>query len=157
MSAKKKVVLLEVKGVLPTTSGCGVFLGNPVKTIVIYIDATVGLAITMALRNEPRERPQTHDLLAAALSGLGAQIERVVINDCTGGVFYARLFITAENELYSRKIIELDARPSDSIALACAAHAPIYMSEDLWDTMEDNTSLLHSMDQDTNPGRGIDS
>ena len=122
----KSVVQVEVKNVLATSAGSAVFLGNADKVFVIYVDHSVGSAINMFLHGTPKPRPQTHDLFADVLTALGAHVERVVINDFTDTVFFARLIIVAENELEERKIIEIDARPSDSIALAVQAEAPTW-------------------------------
>jgi bifunctional DNase/RNase len=121
----KPVVLVEVKNVLATSAGSAIFLGNDEKVFVIYVDHSVGSAINMFLHGTPKPRPQTHDLFADVLTSLGAHVDRVVINDFTDTVFFARLIIIAENELDERKIVEIDARPSDSIALAVQAGAPI--------------------------------
>ncbi|MDP4850007.1 MAG: bifunctional nuclease family protein, partial [Verrucomicrobiales bacterium] len=93
----------------------------------------------------PKPRPQTHDLFADVLTALGARVERVVINDFTDTVFFARLIIVAENELDERKIIEIDARPSDSIALAVQAEAPIYVASHVWEAVEDMSIVLKKM------------
>lgn len=146
MAKTNPVVQVEVKAVLPTSGGCAVFLGNPKKIFVIYIDHSVGLAITLAMRQEPKERPQTHDLIGSILAGLGAKVQRVVINHFHDGVYYARLILEAENELYSRKILELDARPSDSLALAVQAKAPIYITREVWDNVEDMTAMYQKME-----------
>ena len=127
---------------LPTPGGCAVFLGNDTKSFVIYIDEAIGEAISMAIKQISRERPQTHDLIAQMLKGLGAKVERVVINEVHDAVFFARLILSMENELYQRKIVELDARPSDSIAIAAQVRAPIYVSSDVWDEVEDMTETL---------------
>lgn len=151
MPAEKQVIQVEIKAVLPTSGGCAVFLGTPQKTFVIYIDHGVGLAITMAMRQEPRERPQTHDLISSILAGFGAKIERVIINDFKAGVYYARLVLVAENELYERKIVEIDCRPSDGIALAVAARAPVYVSKHVYDDAEDMGELLQRMEERGSP------
>ena len=150
-AADKQVIQVEVKAVLPTSGGCAVFLGNADKVFVIYIDHSVGLAISMAMRREPRERPQTHDLIASILAGFGGRIERVIINDFKAGVYYARLVIVAENELYERKIVEIDARPSDCIALAVGAKAPLYVTRPVWDDAEDMSDLLQRMEERGTP------
>ena len=80
----------------------------------------------MFLHGTPKPRPQTHDLFGDVLIALGAKVERIVINDFTDTVYFARLIIGAENEVQARKIVEIDARPSDSIALAVQANAPIF-------------------------------
>ena len=141
----KSVVQIEVKNVLATSAGSAVFLGNADKVFVIYVDHSVGSAINMFLHGTPKQRPQTHDLFADVLTALGARVERVVINDFTDTVFFARLIIVAENELDERKIIEIDARPSDSIALAVQAEAPIYVASHVWEAVEDMSIVLKKM------------
>lgn len=141
----KSVVQVEVKNVLATSAGSAVFLGNAEKVFVIYVDHSVGSAINMFLHGTPKPRPQTHDLFADVLTALGAHVERVVINDFTDTVFFARLIIVAENELDERKIIEIDARPSDSIALAVQAEAPIYVASHVWEAVEDMSIVLKKM------------
>ncbi len=147
MAKAPPVVEIEVKAVLPTSGGCAVFLGNDQKVFVIYIDHSVGLAISMAMRGETKERPQTHELIGAMLAGFGAKVDRVIINHFADGVYYARLILIAENELYERKILEIDARPSDSLALAIAASAPVYLTQNVWNDVEDVTELYQKMQQ----------
>jgi bifunctional DNase/RNase len=141
------VLEIEVRAVLPTSGGCAVFLGNEEKLFVIYVDQTVGAAITMFMRSTPKPRPQTHDLIADILLALGAKVDRVVINEFNDGVYYARLIISAENELHERKIVELDARPSDSMAMAIQQHAPIYITRNVWDDVEDMSEVLRKMEE----------
>lgn len=147
MAKDNPVIEIEVKAVLPTSGGCAVFLGNAEKVFVIYIDHTVGLAISMAMRGETKERPQTHELIGSLLAGLGARVDRVIINHFADGVYYARLILIAENELYERKIVEIDARPSDSLALAVQAGAPVYLTPSVWEAVEDVTELYQKMEQ----------
>ena len=135
---------LEVKVLAlgATNGGCTVFLGNEDKVFVMFVDQSVGTAITMFMQDTPTERPLTHDLVANILRALGAKIERVIVNDLQRGIYYARLVLSAENELQQKKVIEIDARPSDCIAMATAQHAPIYVSLDVWDEVEDMTEVL---------------
>ena len=141
------VIEIEVKAVLPTSGGSAVFMGNVEKVFVIYIDHAVGLAISMAMRGEAKERPQTHELIGSILAGLGAKVDRVIINHFADGVYFARLILIAENELYERKIVEIDARPSDSLALAVQAGAPVYLTKDVWEAVEDVSELYAKMEQ----------
>src|ERR1700757_3226926 len=120
----KTVIEVQVRAVLPTSGGCAVFLGNTDKVFIIYVDQTVGSAITMFMREISKERPLTHDLMAHLLTALGAKVDRVIINDLKNATYYARAIIRAENELQQKKIIELDARPSDCIAIATPQKAP---------------------------------
>ena len=135
------VVPVSVKGVMPTSSGCAVFLGNEVKTFVIYVDQGIGEAIQHAVDNVQADRPMTHDLMLAILDGLGAEVERIVINHVDGGTFFARLILSMENEL-GHKIIELDARPSDSIVMALSSTKPIYVAQTVIDSVDDMTEIL---------------
>ena len=82
------------------------------------------------------------------MRALGAKIDRVVVNDLKDGTYFARLVLSAENESQQKKIIEIDARPSDCIAMATAQHAPIYVSLDVWDEVEDMTEVLRKMQQE---------
>jgi uncharacterized protein len=102
----------------------------------------------MFMRGTQKERPLTHDLLAHILRALGAQIDRVVINDLKRGTYFARLILSAENELQQRKIIEIDARPSDCIAMATQQTAPIYVSQDVWEEVEDMSEVLRKMEEE---------
>lgn len=141
----KSVVEVQVRAVLPTSAGRAVFVGNDEKTFVIYVDESVGTAITMFMSNTPKERPLTHDLMGHLMTAVGAKVERVIINDLKSSTYFARLIISAENELQQRKIIELDARPSDCIALATSQKSPIYVNREVWDEVEDMSDVLKKM------------
>ena len=94
----KPVVEVQVRAMAATSGGCAVFLGNEEKVFVIFVDQSVGAAITMFMQGTQKERPLTHDLLANILRALGAKIERVIVNDLKGGTYFARLVLSAENE-----------------------------------------------------------
>jgi uncharacterized protein len=79
---------------------------------------------------------------------LGAKIERVIVNDLKRGTYFARLVLSAENESQLKKIIEIDARPSDCIAMATQQGAPIYVSLDVWDELQDMTEVLRKMQEE---------
>ena len=141
----KRVVEVHVRAVVPTSAGRAVFIGNQDKVFVIYVDESVGAAITMFMEGTPKERPLTHDLIGHLMKALGAHVDRVIVNDLKSATYFARLIISAENELHQRKIIELDARPSDCIAIATAQKAPIYVSQEVWDEVEDMSDVLRRM------------
>jgi bifunctional DNase/RNase len=144
----KDVIEVQVRAVLPLEGSFAVFLGNETKVFVIYIDESVGTAISMFMRGVSKERPLTHDLVGHLLLAFGARVERVVINNINGSVFHARLIISAENELQTtRKVIELDARPSDSIAMAVQQSAPIFVAKSVWDTVEDVSGTLAQIEK----------
>ena len=143
----KPVVPVEIRSVLPFNSGRAVFIGNDDKVFVIYVDESVGAAISMFMNETPKERPLTHDLIGHLLAALGAKVERVVINDLKSETYFARLIVSAENELFEKKIVELDGRPSDCIALAIAQRAPISVSRDVWDEVEDRSDVLRHLEE----------
>ncbi len=134
-------VIVSIKGVAPTTNGCAVFLGDDDKTFVIYVDHSVGSALQMSLAGQRKKRPLTHDLIDNILLGLEAKLERIVINDSKGDTYYARIILKMSNEL-GQKIIEIDARPSDSMVLALHHQKPIHISRTVYDNEEDRTDIL---------------
>ena len=144
----KTVIEVQVRAVLPTSGGCAVFLGNNDKVFIIYVDQTVGSAITMFMREISKERPLTHDLIGHLMTALGAKVERIIINDLKNATYYARMIICAENEVQQKKIIELDARPSDCIAMATQQKAPIYVSQEVWDEVDDMSDVLRKMEEE---------
>ena len=142
------VVEVQVRAVAATKGGCAVFLGNEEKVFVIFVDQSVGAAIAMFNQGTQKVRPLTHNLLANVLRALGAKVERVIINDLERGTYFGRLVLSAESELQQKKIIEIDARPSDCIAMATQQPAPIYVSLDVWDKLEDMTEALRKMQEE---------
>lgn len=138
---KNDVVEVAVKGVMPTGKGCAVFLGTEQKNFVIYVDEGVGRAISMAQHGAKNERPLTHDLITNILTGLGARLERIVINEVSDSTYFARVILKMQNEV-QKKIVEIDARPSDSIALALQLKRPIFVARHVFDGVEDMTEIL---------------
>lgn len=93
----------------------------------IFIGPFETLAIQMALEGAPSERPMTHDLLKLMVDRLGGTVERITIDDLWNGTFYAKITVAQKDG----EVQDVDARPSDAIALALRAKAPIYMAEDV--------------------------
>jgi uncharacterized protein len=156
---EKSAIPVQIKALIPTNAGTAVFLGNDEKIFTIYIDQSIGNAIGIYLGSVKQERPLTHDLIANILTALGGKVERVVINDFKNGVYFGRLIVTAENELQQRKIVEIDARSSDCMAMAALQKSPIYVSGIVWDEVEDMTPLLERLQQGGpagEPGDGED-
>lgn len=126
---------------MPTSNGCAIFLGCDEKTFVIYVDQNIGNAISMTINDVKKERPLTHDLISSIFQGLGVKVERIIINDVDEGTFFARLILSMQNEL-GTKVLEIDARPSDSMVLALQTKRPIYVSRKVLDNVEDMTEIL---------------
>lgn len=136
---------VEPIALLPTNSGCAVFLGDGHKVIVIFIDPAIGVSINATLSSQTPPRPLTHDLFAQTLIAFGARMSRAIIVRMENDIYYARIILEAENEVMERKIVELDARPSDSIALAVRCEAPIYVTSELWNSLPDVSGELAQM------------
>ena len=92
----KPVVEVQVRAVAAMSGGGAVFLGNEDKVFVMFVDQSVGAAITMFMQGTQKERPLTHDLLANVLRALGAKIDRVVVNDLKEGTYFAKLVLSGE-------------------------------------------------------------
>jgi bifunctional DNase/RNase len=149
------VIAVTIKGLAPAAHGCAVFLGNDDKTFIIYIDQSVGNAIQMTLDGVKKDRPLTHDLIGSILVGLGAKLERIVINDAREQTYFARILLSMENEL-GTKIIEIDARPSDSIVLALHHDRPIYVARTVFEGADDRSDVLDQWKkQQEDPGQEL--
>lgn len=99
--------------------------GNRLLPIVIGIGEAI--AIKMKLGGFIPRRPLTHDLILAIIGNLKVTLERVVIDELIDGTFYAKLYL--KNQEKEPKVV--DARPSDSIALAVRSKSPIFVEEQI--------------------------
>ena len=98
------------------------------RVVPIWMGAAEAAQLGMALEGTKTGRPLTHDLMLDALTNLDSTVDRVEITDVQGQVFYAQLILRCGD-----RIITLDARPSDAIALAIRQDAPIYMTDAVLD------------------------
>lgn len=138
---KNDVQKVTIKGVMPTSNGCALFIGPEDKTFIIYVDSQIGNTISMIINDVQRERPITHDLISNVFVGFGISLQRVIINDVRERTFFARMILKMENEV-DAKILEIDCRPSDAIALALHDQRPVYVSQKVLESEEDMTELL---------------
>lgn len=143
---KTEVVPVEIRGILPANSGCAIFVGNDKKVFVIQVENAMGSIIGNFLRDVPKERPLTHDLMNNVFRGFNITVERAVITELKNSTYFARLILQQQNEL-GRKLVEIDARPSDCLALACAQKRPLFVSSPLFDQVEDMTEVLDRINE----------
>lgn len=94
------------------------------RIVPIWVGTSEATQMGIALENARFSRPMTHDLFLDALTNLDARVDHVVVSDVKGSTFFARLTLQQHGRL-----IELDARPSDALALAARQKAPIYIEE----------------------------
>ncbi|WP_228767794.1 bifunctional nuclease family protein [Candidatus Velamenicoccus archaeovorus] len=100
--------------------------GSRLMPIIIgYLEAN---AIKLKVSGVTPPRPLTHDLLFSVIEGLGASVAKILIDALENNTFYAKLVLRLSGEA-SEKII--DARPSDAVAMAVRAHAPIFVEEEV--------------------------
>ena len=142
----KKDVPVTIRGILPANSGCAIFVGNDEKVFVIQVEHNMGMVIGGFLRETPKERPLTHDLVNYILKGFSITVERVVITELKNSTYFARLFLHQNNEL-GRKLVEIDARPSDCLAIAAAQKRPIYVAAALFEAVEDMSEVLERINE----------
>ena len=96
------------------------------RYLPIWIGAWEASAIAMRLQGVSAERPLTHDLFVAALAQLGVRLDRVVVSELADETYHARLFLDRDGTE-----VEIDARPSDALALAVRCEAPIFAAEEV--------------------------
>jgi bifunctional DNase/RNase len=96
------------------------------RMVPIYIGLAEAISIDIALRNETTPRPMTHDLMKSIMDNFNIRIDKIIIDDLDEQVFYARLMLKDTD-----KDIEIDARPSDCIALAVRSNASIFIDPEI--------------------------
>jgi bifunctional DNase/RNase len=101
------------------------------RVLPIWIGPNEAGVIALELSGMNYKRPLTHDLIRSILRGFNAELQRVVVSSIEENTFYAKIYIRASEH----EIIEIDARPSDSIAIALKMSAPIFVSDDLDDSL----------------------
>ena len=112
------------------------------RIVPIFVGLSEAISIHHALLGELSPRPMTHDLFISVLECLSASITNVLIDDLDGGIYYARLTIKSESTQN-----EIDARPSDCLALATAQKRPIFVSNALFEQVEDMSEVLDRINE----------
>lgn len=114
------------------------------RVLPIWIGPSEATSIAMQLADMEFERPLTHDLLCSVLKGLGGALQKVIITKVENRTYYAELIVRRNGEVFS-----LDARPSDSIAVALRVDARIFAQDEL---LEEAT--IEIADEEAAPGEG---
>jgi bifunctional DNase/RNase len=123
------------------------------KILPIWIGPYEAYAIMMAIEGVEPTRPQTHDLIKGLLAALEANVAHVVVHDLADNTFYARISLETPEG-----VVDVDARPSDAIAVALRTDAPIYVAREIIenngadaDTESANRDALKEMLEDLTP------
>ncbi|MEQ9454617.1 MAG: bifunctional nuclease family protein [Phycisphaeraceae bacterium] len=98
------------------------------RVFAILIGLAEARAIERRLMGALPPRPQTHELLAAVIEATGSTVESVTINDLKEGTYFARL-----NLRQGDRVVDVDSRPSDALAIGVATEVPIYVEEHVLD------------------------
>lgn len=96
------------------------------RQLPIWIGPCEAESITLELQDTEVARPLTHDLLKNVIDAMGGKVSHILINELKDQVFYARLYIDVDG-----KLMDIDCRPSDAIALAVRAKVPVFIEEDV--------------------------
>jgi len=98
------------------------------RVLPIWVGIFEANAIALQIENVTPQRPMTHDLLKNVISDLRGRIEKIVVSDLKDNTFFALIYLNVNGEAMA-----IDARPSDAIALALRARAPIFVEEKVID------------------------
>jgi bifunctional DNase/RNase len=127
-----ELIAMSIKGLMldPVSNSPIVVLKDSEEKffLPIWVGIFEANAIALQLENVTTPRPMTHDLLRNMISELDGRVTRVVINDLRDSTFFAQIRVTA-----GQRTLELDARPSDAIALALRTEAPIFVAQAVLD------------------------
>ncbi len=124
------MIEMKVMGIaLDTRSGSPIVVLHDLenkKALPIWIGSAEASAIIRKIEKLAVARPMTHDLVVDVVDKTGYTVDRVEINDVEEETYFATIFLTKEDE-----VIEIDSRPSDAIAIAMRAEAPIFVTENV--------------------------
>jgi len=141
-----ELVAMSIKGLMldPVSNSPIVVLKDDEEKffLPIWVGIFEANAIALQLENVATPRPMTHDLLRNMISELDGRVTRIVINDLRDSTFFAQIRI-----LVSGKTLEVDARPSDAIALALRTEAPIFVAQSVLDQAQTITPDADDQDE----------
>jgi bifunctional DNase/RNase len=114
------------------------------RLLPIWIGHYEALAIAMELSGVSSRRPLTHDLLKSVITTMGGKVQKVEVTELKEQTFYAKIYVEVNSS-----ILEIDARPSDSIALALKSKVPLYVAEELFQLKRGDKDTPDLSDPDT--------
>lgn len=159
----KNIQHLIIANLLPSSVGSSSFIllleskENSNLKFPIVIGYNEAQAITIEMENIKPSRPLTHDLFIHMLDELAMKIDSITITKFVDGIFYAIITITTHN-----KIIEIDSRPSDAVAISLRSNSPIKISSDLLETLSiheiqvNNETIPPLVDKSSKTGLNFD-
>ena len=136
---------VELKQVVATPSGTGLFLGNNEKTFIMYVDLFMGEQIQFIFSKQAPKRPLTFDFVKYIFFGFDISVQSIVIYDMKDNVFFARVVCRQKGS--PDRFVEMDLRPSDAILLSLTMQKPIKIGSELWARLTDVSDVLKSFKQ----------
>ncbi|HGE73216.1 TPA: bifunctional nuclease family protein [Candidatus Poribacteria bacterium] len=118
--------------------------GKSRRILPIWIGLFEAIAIVTEIDQQTPIRPMTHDLLKSVIDNLGAEVISVLVSDLREDTFYAEINLRQSDG----KVIKIDSRPSDAIALSLRAKAPIYVSEEVMAISGISQAIVDSTPED---------
>lgn len=122
--------IIELREVVTPNGQAGKEAEEEGRSFPIVIGLPEAQAIERRLKGISIKRPQTHDLLANVIAEMGGRLESITINDLAEHTFFAKLNVIRGDG----KVVQIDSRPSDAIALGIAGGVPIYVEEHVLDS-----------------------
>ncbi|MCK4224981.1 MAG: bifunctional nuclease family protein [candidate division Zixibacteria bacterium] len=114
------------------------------RLLPIWIGHYEALAIAMELSGVTSRRPLTHDLLKSVIATMGGKVQKVEVTELKEQTFYAKIYVEMDGS-----ILKIDARPSDSIALALKTKVPLYVAEELFQLKRPDKEGMDLSDPET--------
>ncbi|MDX1612413.1 MAG: bifunctional nuclease family protein [Candidatus Thermoplasmatota archaeon] len=148
MAEQSELVRCDVDDVKMSTQGPVVLLvpeDDPSNVLPIFIDHAQAFNIQSALTGQVPPRPMTHDLMNHIVQEMGGVVERVVVEELAQSTFFASLFVDVDSN-GSAEHHHFDVRPSDGIALAVRAQAPIFVRRKVLDEAALDRSSIQGED-----------
>src|SRR5262249_44164334 len=123
-------VVARVMDVVTIGQSDAVLLVDPAndRVVPIFVGGTEALSIRLRAGSQRFQRPLTHDLLDAIVKRMGGEVVKVHVDDLKGNTFVGRVFVWT-----GERLVDVDARPSDAIALALGNRAPIFVAKRVFD------------------------
>lgn len=125
-----ELVPITFDKIMQTRSYTVVILATEEKRFAIYTDPSIGRTLQMHLTGQEKMRPLTHDLINMMMEGFDIKILQIVINDIQDTIYFARIFFELTDG-DRRRIVEIDARPSDCITLALMNNINVYCTREV--------------------------
>ena len=129
---QSELIPVKFHKIMQTHAYTVVVLGTESKLFAIYTESSIGKILQQLLTGTKKSRPQTHELVNMIFTGYNIKIKQIVINDIQDTVYFARLYLEQEHGQH-KHILEIDARPSDCIALALMHNAPVFCTQEVLD------------------------